>query len=658
MLDGVRIRSIISDSRDRLWISTWNSYGLVCYDHGNMTLYSERDGLLSDRIRVVAERQDGSIIVANSGGVTLIENGEITKSYGKEDGIANIEILSVVEAENGDILAGSNGGGIYVIHEGEVRCIGIEDGLSSGIIMRIKKDLKRNLYWIIASNSISYMTSDYRVVTVRNFPYSNNFDLYQNSLDEMWILSSNGIYVIPTDSMLKNGDLYPVHYSMDNGLSCTATSNSYSELTESGELYMAGNNGIVSFNIEMPMESVTEIKASVPFIDADGETIYPDTKGNFVVPPRVTRLTIYGYVFDFSLTDPQITYRLRGFDAKSTTVSRRNFDPVVYTNLKGGDYEFVLQLKDSQGLISKTVSVKIEKKRAFYEQPLFHVAIGLALILLLGLAMRLYTEKKLLALEKKHREEAEKERINTELNMANAIQEGSLPHNFPPFPDRKEFDLYASMDPAREVGGDFYDFFLIDQDHLCLEIADVSGKGIPAALFMMNSKTILQNCAMLGQSPADILAKTNEAICANNKMEMFVTVWVGILEISTGIIRAANAGHEYPAVQKDGTFSLMKDRHGLVIGGMNGVRYREYEIQLEPGDALFLYTDGVPEAADSENDMFGTDRMLAVLNEAPGASPEEILRNVRSAVDGFVREAEQFDDLTMLCVRYNGKAAD
>ena len=251
---------------------------------------------------------------------------------------------------------------------------------------------------------------------------------------------------------------------------------------------------------------------------------------------------------------------------------------------------------------------------------------------------------------------AEKERINTELTLAKRIQASMLPHIFPPFPDRKEFDLYATMDPAKEVGGDFYDYFLINPDHLGLVMADVSGKGVPAALFMMACKIILQSVAMLGRSAGEILTKTNEAVCSNNEMQMFVTVWIGILEISTGKLTAANAGHEYPVLMRaGGEFELFKDRHGFVIGGMDGVKYREYELQLNPGDKLFLYTDGVPEATDEEKNLFGTERMVNALNEAKDGPPEQVLKSVRRAVDGFVKEAEQFDDLTMLCLEYKEK---
>lgn len=248
---------------------------------------------------------------------------------------------------------------------------------------------------------------------------------------------------------------------------------------------------------------------------------------------------------------------------------------------------------------------------------------------------------------------AEKERIGAELNLATQIQASMLPHDFPPFPDRPEFDIYAMMDPAREVGGDFYDFFLIDDDHLGLVMADVSGKGIPAALFMMISKVILQSCAMLGQSAAETLNKTNEALSSSNQTEMFVTVWFGILEISTGNLTCANAGHEYPAIKRaDGSFEIFKDKHGFVIGGMEGIKYKEYEIQLEHGDKLFVYTDGVPEATNADVKMFGPDRMLQALNKDMNAGPEQILANVRDAVSEFVGDAEQFDDLTMMCVEF------
>ena len=250
---------------------------------------------------------------------------------------------------------------------------------------------------------------------------------------------------------------------------------------------------------------------------------------------------------------------------------------------------------------------------------------------------------------------AEKERIGTELSIATRIQASMLPQVFPAYPERHEFDLYASMDPAKEVGGDFYDFFLVDDDHLCIVMADVSGKGVPAALFMMASRIIIANNAMAGKSPAQVLYDTNTTLLANGQDDMFVTVWIGILEISTGRLTASNGGHEYPVLTKDGRFEMYKDVHSFLVGGMPGVKYKEYELQLNPGDKLFVYTDGVPEAQDSEKKMFGMDRTVDTLNENREASPKELLQSVRKAVDAFVGNAEPFDDLTMLCLEYKGK---
>jgi sigma-B regulation protein RsbU (phosphoserine phosphatase) len=192
---------------------------------------------------------------------------------------------------------------------------------------------------------------------------------------------------------------------------------------------------------------------------------------------------------------------------------------------------------------------------------------------------------------------------------------------------------------------------MIDHDHIGLIMADVSGKGVPAALFMMMSKILVNNFAMMGGSPAKVLEQVNSQICKNNDEEMFVTVWFGVLEISTGKVTAANAGHEYPIIKKaDGEFELFKDKHGFVIGGMDGMRYKEYEFTLEKGGTLFLYTDGVAEATNAENELFGTDRMLTALNQDPNAVPKVLLTNMKKAVDEFVGEAPQFDDLTMLGV--------
>ena len=251
---------------------------------------------------------------------------------------------------------------------------------------------------------------------------------------------------------------------------------------------------------------------------------------------------------------------------------------------------------------------------------------------------------------------AERERNITEMRMAAKIQSAMLPNQFPAFPECPEFDLYATMNPAKAVGGDFYDFFLIDDDHLAIEIADVSDKGVPAALFMMSSKMIINYRAQMGGTPGEILTAANDQLCRENKSGMFVTVWLGILELSTGRLTCTNAGHEYPILRgQDGAFRVYKDKHGLAVGAMDFTRYHDYELVLSPGEAVFVYTDGVPEANNAKGEFYGMERLEAALNRIGSADPRGILEGIRADVDAFVDGADQFDDLTMLCLTYRGK---
>ena len=252
---------------------------------------------------------------------------------------------------------------------------------------------------------------------------------------------------------------------------------------------------------------------------------------------------------------------------------------------------------------------------------------------------------------------AEKERIGAELNMAKDIQAAQLPNTFPAFPDRKDFDIYASMTPAKEVGGDFYDFFLVDDDHLAMVIADVSGKGIPASLFMMISKILVKNRLKAGDSPAAALEKVNNQLIETNniKPKQFVTVWLAVLELSTGRGKAANAGHEHPVLKRaDGVYELLEYRHSPPVSLIRGLRFREHDFEMKPGDRLFVYTDGVAEAMNSDHELYGTERLLEVLNSDPNASPQQVLENVTNGIDAFVGDAEQFDDITMLGFLYRG----
>ena len=254
---------------------------------------------------------------------------------------------------------------------------------------------------------------------------------------------------------------------------------------------------------------------------------------------------------------------------------------------------------------------------------------------------------------------AEKERIGAELNVATQIQADMLPRIFPLFSNNREFGLFATMDPAKEVGGDFYDFFLVDKDHIALVVADVSGKGVPAALFMVIAKTLIKNRTIMGGGPAEVLKEVNDQLCEGNDAELFVTVWLAIIDLNTGKGIAANAGHEHPALRrKDGKFELIEYRHSPAVATMEGIRFREHEFELHPGDTVFEYTDGVTEATNAHNELFGNERLINALNIDPDAEPEDLLRNVRIEINRFVGEAPQFDDITMLGFRYNGKETE
>ena len=249
-------------------------------------------------------------------------------------------------------------------------------------------------------------------------------------------------------------------------------------------------------------------------------------------------------------------------------------------------------------------------------------------------------------------------RIDAELAFAKAIQHSALPSVFPPYPGRKEFDIHAAMYTAKEVGGDFYDFYFVDEDNLAFMIADVSGKGIPAAMFMMQSKTLLKSCAESGMSIEQVFTTANEKLCEGNEAGMFVTAWMGPLNVKTGRMTFANAGHNPPLIKRaDGSFEYLKVKAGFVLAGMEGIRYRKNELQLNPGDVLYLYTDGVTEATDANEQLYGEARLLNLLNSQPITSAQSVCERIKADVDAFVGEAEQFDDITMLCLRYNGEVS-
>lgn len=302
-----------------------------------------------------------------------------------------------------------------------------------------------------------------------------------------------------------------------------------------------------------------------------------------------------------------------------------------------GEYNLMLQAADKSGYVRNTML------RSFLPKWMVFVLLATACNEIAEWGRRMVLQQA--NISKEH------SRVETELEMARRIQYRALPivHKLE---EQDVFDLSATMHPAKEIGGDFFDFFYLDKTHLVLMIADVSGKGVPAALFMMVSKLLLDNSISTGKTPGKVLADVNAQLCAKGLDDMFVTVWLGILNLETGDMVTANAGHEYPLLcRKDGSFELVKDKHGFVLGGVENIRYRETMLHLDPGDVLFVYTDGVPEANDSKDSQYGLERTIASLNQWKDKSMAELTGHLKADIDAFADTAPQFDDTTMLALR-------
>lgn len=402
LLNGVRIRCILEDSKGDLWLCTYGDTGLVCaYPDGAYKCFNTDAGMISNRARAVTELSDGTIAAAMSGGLNLIRNGEIVATYTEKDGISNTEILSVCEGDNGKILLGTDGGGMYIIDgDNELKQLDIDDGLRSEIILRIKKDPTRGIYWIITSNSISYMENE-NITTIKNFPYSNNFDMYFDKDGGIWVLSSNGIYIINGDNLKNDANMEYTFYNISSGLPSIPTANSRSCLAEDGTLYIAGSAGVSSVNINTAARnSNNDIKLVVPFVEIDDKQVMIDGD-TITIPASCKRLTIFGYALSYKLGNPTVSYRLDGFDTDSTEVSKNDMQPVSYTNLDSGTYTFRLSVLNSlTGKEEKTISVTIIKEKAFYEYLWFKalaIAAAVGVVILSVMLYIRYKNKKFLA---------------------------------------------------------------------------------------------------------------------------------------------------------------------------------------------------------------------------------------------------------------------
>ena len=248
-------------------------------------------------------------------------------------------------------------------------------------------------------------------------------------------------------------------------------------------------------------------------------------------------------------------------------------------------------------------------------------------------------------------------RIETELNLANTIQKSMLPSIFPPFPEHKEIDIYASMIPAKEVGGDFYDMFLVDDNHLAICVADVSGKGVPASLVMMITKILIKNVTKIDYDVDKAFTRVNNMLCDGNTTGIFITSWFGIIDLRNGKVEYVNAGHNPPLIysKKKNEFTYLKTKPNLVLAGLDNIKYAKHELTIEPGDKIFLYTDGVTESTNVKSELYGEERLLSFLNNHTKLNAEETIKAVKEDIDKFVDALEQFDDITMLELVYNGK---
>ena len=406
MLSSARIRSINSDKNGKIWFGTNSDYGLVCYDPETDTAdcYNMENGLASNRARTMLELSNGKVAVATNAGVNVIDENGVSALYNADQGISNLEILCLSEGPNGEIYAGSDGDGIYVIDGEKVSRIGLENGLRSEVILRIKKDpVNSNIYWIITSNSIAFMKNG-KATTLTKFPYSNNFDLCFDANGRVWVLSSNGIYVVGRKALLSGKDTDYILYDTNSGLPCAATANSYSYTDSDGTLYIAASTGVSSVNINDLSTDNRDMRLSVPYLTADDVKI-PVKNGEVTIPSSCKKLVINAYAFSYSLNNPNLRLCLENFDDSPTTLTKRDLRPLTYTNLPGGTYTFRISvINNMSGEEEQTLTVRIIKEKSMTEQVWFWIIVALFGAILISAIAFLIARRKTKALAKKQEE--------------------------------------------------------------------------------------------------------------------------------------------------------------------------------------------------------------------------------------------------------------
>lgn len=408
--DGIRIRAIKIDSKNNLWFSTFSDKGFVCFTpDGNIKEYKVEDGLGSNRVRTCTELSDGSIAVSSTGAVCIMKNGRIVKKYDDSNGLKNDEILTVCEGSDGKLYFGTDGDGMYVIDSmSNIVYMGKDDGLSSEVVLRIKRDDALGVIWIITSNSIAYM-KDGKITTVTNFPYSNNFDVFTDSQKNVWVLSSNGVYVVSSEEMLANTEnMSYIIYDKNNGLPCVSTANSRSYIREDGQLYISGSTGVCSINIDSALLNEEPVKVSISSVTVDGKEYFLDDNNTITIPSTAKRMTINAYALSYALRDPLVHYKLDGFDDSEFRSTMSKLEKITYTNLDGGEYTFEFSVIDGlQGEKGNSIKINIIKKKAFYELVWFRVLAVVLVILIILSIVTLIFRRRTQALKKKAEEEKE-----------------------------------------------------------------------------------------------------------------------------------------------------------------------------------------------------------------------------------------------------------